>query len=162
MIAVDRLEAKDWTLYRDLRLASLLDAPSAFGSRLVDERERAEAEWRDRLARRTQFVVREAGGAVGTAGWYEAEDGAAELVSMWVAPTSRGMGVGDRLVEAVMTDARRAGCEPIRLWVSDGNRPAERLYERNGFERTGRRQPIDEADPSRGTEFEMVRRGARR
>src|SRR5215212_9627149 len=116
MIEVERLEASDWTLYRDLRLASLGDAPSAFGSRLVDERERTEAEWRDRLERRSQFVAREDGRPVATAGWLEAKDGAAELVSLWVAPASRGIGVGDRLVEAVVTAARRRGCEPIRLW----------------------------------------------
>ena len=43
------------------------------------------------------------------------------------------------------------------LWVSDGNRAAERLYERHGFARTGRVQPIDDDDPARGMEFEMRR-----
>jgi ribosomal protein S18 acetylase RimI-like enzyme len=162
MIEVDRLEAKDWALYRDLRLASLRDAPSAFGSRLVDERERTEADWRNRLERRTQFVARLEGRPIATAGWLEADDGGAELVSMWVSRGARGTGVGDLLVRCVVTDARRRGCRRILLWVSDGNRPAERLYERNGFERTGRRQPIDEDDRSRGTEFEMAWRDARR
>jgi GNAT superfamily N-acetyltransferase len=156
MVDVVRLEAEDWEVYRDLRLASLRDAPGAFGARLDEERERTEAEWRDRLEHRTQFVAHHEARPVATAGWLEAGDGAAELVSMWVSPTSRGTGVGDLLVAAVIADARRRGYGRILLWVSDGNAPAERLYERNGFERTGRVQPVDADDPGRGMEFEMV------
>jgi hypothetical protein len=41
------------------------------------------------------------------------------------------------------------------LWVTDGNRAAERLYERHGFVRTGSVQPVDDDDLTPGVEFEM-------
>jgi GNAT superfamily N-acetyltransferase len=156
MAEIARLERHDWETYRDARIAALEDAPAAFGSRLDVERARDEAEWRARLGGRTQFVAREGDRTVATVGCLD-EDGAVELVSMWVAPDARGSGVADRLVGAVLDVARERSHGRTVLWVSDGNRAAERLYERHGFARTGRVQPIDDDDPARGTEFEMRR-----
>ncbi len=156
MADVARLSEHEWEAYRDVRLAALSDAPAAFGSRLEVERARPESEWRARLERRSQFVVRDRGRTVGTVGCLDVE-GAVELVSMWVAPDARGSGVADRLVAVVLDVARERGHGTTVLWVSDGNRPAERLYERHGFARTGDMQPIDDDDPGRGMEFQMRR-----
>lgn len=157
MIDIVRLTGDEWQTYRDVRLAALEEAPSAFGSRLDDERRRTEAEWRDRLEHRTQFVARDEDQVLGTAGCLIESENVAELVSMWVAAAARGSGLADRLVDAVLTEARDRTCGTTVLWVSDGNRAAERLYARRGFTRTGRVQPVDERDPSRGEEFEMRR-----
>ncbi|MGZ5289619.1 MAG: hypothetical protein ACXWE5_09060 [Actinomycetota bacterium] len=48
-----RLAGHEWEAYRDVRLTALEDAPPAFGSRLDDERDRTESEWRARLEHRT-------------------------------------------------------------------------------------------------------------
>ena len=157
MVDIVRLGEGDWDVYRDVRLASLEDSPSAFGSRLADERDRTDASWRERLADRTQFVAWDEGRPVATVGCLPEEDGAVELVSRWVAPAARGTGVADLLVDAVVGDARDRGCDTTVLWVSEDNRPAERLYARHGFARTGRVQPVDVRDLARGTEFEMRR-----
>lgn len=157
MVDIARLGEQEWEVYRDVRLASLEEAPSAFGSRLAAELDRTEADWRDRLERRTQFVAREEGRPVGTVGCLAEAEGAMELVSMWVAPPARGTGVADLLVDAVVAEARDHGCETIVAWVSEGNEPAERLYVRHGFVRTGRVQPVDVDRPVRGVEFEMRR-----
>jgi GNAT superfamily N-acetyltransferase len=157
MVDVARLDGREWEVYRDVRLASLRDAPSAFGARLAEERERTEAEWRTRLEGRTQFVARDDGRPIATAGSLPAAEGALELVSMWVAPRARGTGVGDLLVDAIVADALHRGCERVLLWLSEGNAPAERLYARHAFVRTGREQPVDAHDPARGSEFEMER-----
>lgn len=153
-LEVARLTPAAWREYRALRLAALAEAPSAFGSTLAEERRLQASEWRARLARRAQFVVRCRSGAVGTAGGV-VEDGA-ELVSLWVHPDWRGRGVGDLLVQAVLDWAREQGQTEIRLWVSADNGPAERLYARHGFVRTGASQPITSADPTR-REFAMAR-----
>lgn len=73
----------------------------------------------------------------------------AALTSLWVAPGSRGHGIGDRLVVAVVDWAKAAGFSQLLLWVTEGNLHAEALYRRNGFIRTG--ALVDE--PRR--EFEM-------
>ena len=78
--------------------------------------------------------------------------GTAALTSLWVEPGSRGQGVGDGLVIAVVEWAKAAGFSQVLLWVTEANSHAEALYERNGFIRTG--DVIDE--PRR--EFEMSKR----
>jgi GNAT superfamily N-acetyltransferase len=153
-LEVVRLTPTAWREYRALRLAALAETPFAFGSTLAEERRLRAPDWRARLTRRAQFVVRYRGGAVGTAGGV-VEDGA-ELVSLWVHPTWRGRGVGDLLVQAVLDWAREQGHAELRLWVSADNGPAERLYARHGFVRTGASQPVTPANPTR-REFAMAR-----
>jgi GNAT superfamily N-acetyltransferase len=158
MLDIERIDPDRWRMYRGVRLAALGDAPYAFGSRLEWERALGESEWRERLERRTQFIALADGQPVGTVGARPGRERETELVSMWVAPHVRGMGLGDGLIGAVIDEARAEGADSIVLWVSEGNEPAERLYARNGFVRTGRTQPLDDDDPDRGTEFEMRRR----
>jgi len=153
---------------RDVRMDALSDAPSAFGSTLSDERRLTESEWRSRLAGRVQLVARSthrewrraAGIVVGTVGVIDDGDGRApELISMWVHPEWRQRGVGTLLVEAIIdwvrTEGPAQGGGALRLWVSDGNLAAERLYARHGFVRTGETQPIRAEEPDR-LEFAMT------
>ena len=77
--------------------------------------------------------------------------GTAALTSLWVEPGSRGQGIGDRLVIAVVEWAKAAGFSQVLLWVTEGNGHAEALYLRHGFIRTG--EVIQQPRP----EFEMVR-----
>jgi GNAT superfamily N-acetyltransferase len=153
---VRRLRPAEWRTYRALRLAALVDAPHAFGSTLEGELARTEADWRGRLRRRVLFAALIDGVPVGTAGYLREGDGA-ELISMWVDPRCRGRGVGDDLVSAVVAWSERKRRGVLRLWVSEGNRPAERLYARHGFVRTGEVQPVGGRDPGR-LEFAMARR----
>jgi len=147
---VVRLHPDEWELFRALRERALSDAPHAFGSTLQRERSLSEEQWRSRLARGPLFVARLGEAAIGMAGGVPGVGPlGAELVSMWVEPAWRGAGIGDRLVRAVLGWARDDGCREVRLWVSDGNVPAERLYARHGFVSTGERQPVRPDDPTR-------------
>jgi len=58
---------------------------------------------------------------------------------MWVEPESRRRGAGAALLRAVIDWARLRQLERLELWVTEGNEPAIRLYERIGFTDTGRR-----------------------
>jgi glycosyltransferase involved in cell wall biosynthesis/ribosomal protein S18 acetylase RimI-like enzyme len=58
----------------------------------------------------------------------------AELLSMAVAPAVRRRGVGARLVEALLADARSRGLEGMKVVVGAENRAALSLYESCGFE----------------------------
>jgi GNAT superfamily N-acetyltransferase len=156
-VALVRLEPADWPAYRELRLAALADAASAFGTTLARERALTPEDWRARIQRGPTFVARAPRGDVGTAtGIQGDEPGHAELVGMWVHPEWRGRGVGDLLVDAVIEWAAQSGYRGLNLWVSVGNDRAEALYARHGFARTGATQPIREEDPTR-LELEMVR-----
>jgi GNAT superfamily N-acetyltransferase len=144
MVLVREITADDWELMRDVRLSALAEAPYAFGSTYAREVAFGEPQWRGRINERSVSYFAQAGpdeAPAGLAGVY-VEDGVADLVSMWVRPGCRGQGVGEALVEAAASWARRRGFCTLFLWVTESNPAAMRLYERCGFAITGERQPL--------------------
>jgi len=85
----------------------------------------------------------------------------ARLYSMAVAAELRGQRVGEQLLEAAEAAAQRSGCRRLRLEVRDGNAAAQRLYERNGYQRIAR-LPAYYADGEDGWRYEktLARAGA--
>ena len=151
MVMVREIDANEWELLRNVRLAALSEAPYAFGSTHAREAAFTEEQWRGRISSRsaTFFAFAEqlaAGEPAGLAGVY-VEDGMADLVSMWVRPTARGLGVGEALVEAAADWAKVRDYDALYLWVTVTNPAARGLYERCGFAPTGERQPLP-SDPS--------------
>lgn len=57
--------------------------------------------------------------------------GSGELAGLYVHPSAAGKGVGSVLVEYVADALHRQGFASAYLWVLEGNRPAERFYERH-------------------------------
>ena len=148
-ITVVRLQPAVWAAYRQIRLAALADAPSAFGSTVADEEAMTPADWRTRLTQRSTFAASASHGLVGTAAGTPGDvEGHAELVGMWVHPGWRRRGIGGLLVGAVIDWATAAPFRAIDLWVTVGNDAAEALYARLGFVRTGATQPVREDDPT--------------
>jgi ribosomal protein S18 acetylase RimI-like enzyme len=130
-----------WARYRRVRLAALADAPDAFWSVLEAEAGQPEAFWRDRLADAERIaVIAVAGGAdVGTMSAGPHHDGAddAGLYGVWVAPSARGGGAAELLLDHVIGWARDRGFRRLRLDVGDGNGRAIAFYRRCGFRPTG-------------------------
>lgn len=157
-VKVTRLTSREWRVFKSVRLAALADAPSAFGTTLADAKGWTDKDWQEKLSARAQFVVDVQGIPVGTAAGIDSDEDphAAELISMWVGPASRGHGIGDLLVAAVLGWARERGHQRVQLWVSTGNHAAERLYARHGFARTGTERAMSRED-ARRREFSMVR-----
>ena len=140
---VRALGPEDWQLYRRVRLAALEEAPYAFGSSYDIEVQAPESRWRHIVTERKRFVAEDEGQVAGTVSGGDADStGAAAMTAMWVDPRFRRRGVGDILVKTVLEWARAEGFSRMFLWVTDGNRNAERLYERNGFRRTGAAQEV--------------------
>src|SRR6185437_1520999 len=150
MVVVREVSADDWELMRDVRLAALAEAPAAFGSSYARESGFTEAQWRGRISDRsvTFFAFDEDDDTTpgGLAGVY-VEDGAADVVSMWVRPGFRGHGIGEALIEATASWAKSHSFPTLFLWVTESNAPARRLYERCGYTPTGESQPLP-SDPS--------------
>jgi GNAT superfamily N-acetyltransferase len=148
--SVRTLAADDWRLYRDLRLRALADSPDAFGSTLAAEAGRPDAEWVRRLASNADVrvslpLVAELGGELLGLAWGRIDTSApdvAALYQMWVAPTHRGRGVGQKLLEAVIAWATAQNVASLDLGVTCGDSPARRLYERAGFKPLGEPQPL--------------------
>lgn len=135
MIVLRVLTGDDWSQWRDLRLASLADAPGAFHSRLADWIGATEAQWRERLDTPGRCIVADLDGrpAGMVCGMPPDATGVSDLLSLWVAPFARGQGVGDALVAAVVTLAGELGAARVALHVVEGNDAASGLYRRNGF-----------------------------
>jgi putative acetyltransferase len=81
----------------------------------------------------TVFVARRLGEAVGCVALQVEQDGSAEIKRMYVAPASRGLGVGRRLLVMVELEARRAKVRILRLETSDPLHEAMALYRRCDF-----------------------------
>jgi len=128
---------QDWAVLKQMRLAALLDAPTAFGVRHASAASYSEAEWRQRATagRGATFLLAWVGDvAVGLVGHHRATAGAElNLIAMWVAPACRGLGVAAALVDAVKAHALAQGQARIVLDVAPTNGRAVAFYRRHGF-----------------------------
>ena len=137
-----RLQPEDHELIRTIRLRSLTLEPAAFGSTFEREAAFSDDDWRERLApdASPHFVtIDDSGAPTGlVVGALDAGNPkVAHLFAMWVDPQARGSGTADALVNEVVQWAVAQGCAELQLRVTDGNDRAERMYRRNGFDRTG-------------------------
>ncbi len=64
--------------------------------------------------------------------------GEAQITNIAVLPEYRGRGIGNKIVEQLIANAK--ACEVISLEVREGNLNAIRLYEKNGFTKDGVRK----------------------
>lgn len=80
--------------------------------------------------------------------WYVLDEG--ELANLAVDSASRGAGLGRRLLEAVLADAKSRGIADLYLEVRESNWAAKRLYAGGNFVEVGRRKryyrsPVEDA-----------------
>jgi ribosomal protein S18 acetylase RimI-like enzyme len=69
------------------------------------------------------------------------------FISMvYVAPDRWGEGIGGRIVDALIAEARSRGYDRTRLWTHEDNPRAQQLYEGRGFRRSGREKENDLGD----------------
>ncbi len=123
------LTTDEWAVLRDLRFASLRDAPEAFTSTVEREEGYPPEVWQLRTG--TAAVAFAAGQPVGIAGWHRPDDDAdTELVGMWVHPRHRGTGTALAIVEHVIAATRG---ERLILHVLPANDRARALYRKAGF-----------------------------
>ncbi|NRP19258.1 Mycothiol acetyltransferase [Ensifer adhaerens] len=132
-----RLEARDVDAYRALRLDGLKRHPESFGASYEDEAKQPLDWFANRL---TVAVIVGAfdtvGALVGVAGLTIPSAIKTRhkgiLWGMYVLEAARGCGVSQRLVEAVIDEAR-GKVEQLQLTVVSSNAVAIRLYSKLGF-----------------------------
>ena len=79
------------------------------------------------------LVADPAGEVVGTAAVRLLGPGLGELKRMWLRPSRQGRGLGRRLMDACLDEARRLGCRALRLDTQAKMGPAVHLYRAYGF-----------------------------
>lgn len=112
---------------------------------------------RERLAMPDRFLlIAERGGTiVGMAtGMHGRDDdgrgpvipGLCHIGLVFVVPEVRGHGIGGRLVDAVLAEARERGYDRPQLWTQADNQRALRLYTSRDFTRSGRTGPSEDGE----------------
>jgi ribosomal protein S18 acetylase RimI-like enzyme len=153
-VTVRRVRADEGPVLKAVRLAALLDSPSAFASSHAAEVDQPDEHWASRASLGasgelgvTYFAIVEQS-IVGMVSAYRPDPvgSSIELVSMWVSPSHRGAGIAADLVRSVVGWANETGAATVDLWVTRGNDAAMRLYEAAGFRPTGEHQPLP-SDP---------------
>lgn len=160
---IKQLQAGDANDYQKLRLQGLKDHPTAFGSSYEEEKEYTVEAYQSRLQSKDVF----------TFGAFENEKlvGVVTLVkerklklrhraniyAMYVAPDTRGKGIGKALLEEAIRKAKSLkGIEQIYLSVESTNEPAKKLYSSVGFEVFGQDKRAMKINDSYYNEDHMV------
>ncbi|MDH5823679.1 helix-turn-helix domain-containing GNAT family N-acetyltransferase [Luteimonas sp. RD2P54] len=79
------------------------------------------------------LVARLDGVPIGCGGLRTLERGTGEIKRMWVAPAARGLGVAQRILEALEAHAAATGLGTLRLDTNQALREAQGMYLRNGY-----------------------------
>ncbi|MDI2036856.1 GNAT family N-acetyltransferase [Paenarthrobacter nitroguajacolicus] len=153
---VRRLGAQDWQLLKNVRLEMLADTPMAYVESLAAARRQTDSQWQERAAAMTGegsiTLVADSG-----------EDGSrfcglmrvvvkdpqdrarplqAMLISVYVSPEHRGLGLADELLSsACKAGADELAAQYLELGVHEDNSRAQAFYRRHGFETTGASRP---------------------
>ena len=76
------------------------------------------------------------------------EPGLCHVSMVFVAPDRWGRGIGARLLEVLMVEARARGYVRVQLWTDADNDRAQAVFERVGLRRTGREKVDDAGTPT--------------
>lgn len=119
---VRRIRADDGAAYRAIRIRALAGAPLAFGTTLAEAEARPSTWWDERVAACASgdddalFVAETSDGMCGLIGGMLGETaGHIDVISMWVDPPARRLGLARRLLDAVALWAHEQGASTLDL-----------------------------------------------
>ena len=138
----------DAAVYSALRLRAMQEYPDAFTSSYEEESHRTTTWAEQRLTPDAQrphdffvgaFCDDVLSGVVGLQGRYRSKERHnATVVGMAVATAAQGQGLGRLLMQALLAQARTLpALVQLDLTVTEGNAPAQHLYESLGFQTVG-------------------------
>lgn len=92
--------------------------------------------WWGELAQRPRrrYVVLESEHDIAGYAGLDCAGDVADVMTIAVAPGRQGRGLGRRLLDWLLSQARDSGAEAVMLEVREDNAPARKLYEQAGFE----------------------------
>lgn len=133
---IRRTTEEDWETLKEIRLASLRDAPTAFGVSHASAAAESDSQWRERASGRgrAEFLLAFVDGVtVGMVGGAVSATSEFNLIAMWVRPEYRGTAAAALLVEAIKERAAARGHTRIVLDVAPDNGRAAAFYQKHGF-----------------------------
>ncbi len=140
MTTIRRLTTADVAAFRALRIEAMTAEPESFGTDIAEERVKSVEASAATLGSTAVFGAFVDGELVGMAGFARMkplrEQHKGTVWSMYVRASARGLGLGGRLLRAVIEYARTE-VEVLNLVVVSTNTAAVTLYERHGFRRWG-------------------------
>lgn len=150
-IEVRRIRSDEWERIKAIRLAALAESPTAFITTVGEALEHPDEFWIERAtsgaAGDTQVTVlavqgrRTVGMAIGLRRSKPPLD-VVPVVSVFVEPAVRRLGVGGELMDGVEQWATSLGAATSSLWVVEENVRAQQFYEARGYTATVDRQKI--------------------
>lgn len=129
-------EEQDWRILKEIRLASLLDIPTAFGVSYQTAITNSEEQWKQHASSEMDpkfWLAFKDDKAIGMIGAGLDKINRYNLIAMWVEPESRQLGAAECLLNMVKSDAITRGFTQIFLDVSPDNVKASRFYIKHGF-----------------------------
>lgn len=143
MISVRRIQLGEIELYKQIRLASLKDAPYAFETTYESAVQRSDETWRERAESGAQgndgatFLVFSDDRPIGMAALFRSQGqmDLGELMQVWVSPDYRGSRVAWDLMDAIFRWAKEHNFRRIIAGVTNVNPRAIAFYARYGFSR---------------------------
>jgi len=136
---------KDWMVLRQVRLAALLDAPTAFGVSYKTAAGDSSEQWKQRASSTGSefWLAFQQGKPVGMVGAVVSEAKRFNLIGMWVEPATRGSGIAKKLVDTVKARASERGFDGVFLDVAPENAIASRFYLKQGFVFLNEWEPLE-------------------
>lgn len=141
LITVRRIQDGELELYKQIRLASLKDAPYAFETTYDSALQRTDEMWRERVVNTVQgtdeaiFFAFSDDLAIGLAALMRMKGRAKTgvLMQVWVSPDHRGTRVAWDLMDSIFQWAEENNFHRIIAGVTNVNARALRFYSRYGF-----------------------------
>jgi ribosomal protein S18 acetylase RimI-like enzyme len=150
-------------LLKNIRLEMLADTPMAYVENLDAARRQTDTQWQQRAASMcgdgNVTLVADGGkddhrlyGLMRVVLKHPQDPGLAPvamLISVYVAPEHRGLGLADELLNAACRVAGESlGADRLEVGVHEDNARAQAVYSRHGFELTGASRPYPQ-DPAK-------------
>lgn len=140
----------DLRILRDAVLESVRTSPDSFLATTAQLEKKRFEYWQEELRSSKWAVVQDEDKVLGIAAakpprgedTYANPANACFIESVWIDPSMRRNGVGERLVTYLIDERRKVGIQRFYLWVIDHNTPAIGLYNRMDFKRTERSAPL--------------------
>jgi len=155
MITVRRIQIGEGELFKQMRLASLREAPYAFTSTYESALHRSPENWSEqadstaRESDRATFIAFSGDSPIGIAALYRHLDEAdlGEVLQVWIAPEVRNTGIASNLMDAVFQWAGANGFRVVLASVTKENTRALKFYRKYGFKLIDGALPDGSEDP---------------